>query len=353
MTFTHEELLNDLYYKQHNYDGAQQLYNKAKAIDKTIKIDTVKEWLKKQQNKQMTFRKVGRREFLPIYSEAPYSFQIDLTFFPRYKTKNDGYDVLFTAININTRYAYAYKAKDKRMDTIRDIMEQMENKTDINAITADEGLEFKNREFKEYCDDNNIELYLVKGDSHKLGIINRFHRTIKEKLTKYFIANDTTRWIDVIDKIIHNYNHTVNRGIGIEPYRVNSRLEHEIIVWKRAQTEIFHNKSEKIEKGDKVRIINKRILFEDKMLPNYSNEVYEVIRPMKNSCIVDIDGDEVEIKNSQLLKVNEVENKRTLKEIPAILNEAKASNRNRRAGVSTDNVITETRTRKRNTKYDS
>ena len=50
--------------------------------------------------------------------------------------------------------------------------------------------------------DNNIKLFFVIGDSHKLGIINRFHPTLKEKILKYFISSGTTRWIDVIDKII-------------------------------------------------------------------------------------------------------------------------------------------------------
>ena len=47
--------------------------------------------------------------------------------------------------------------------------------------------------------------------------INRFHRTLKEKLLKYFTANDNTRWIDVIDKIIKNYNNTVNSSTGYTP----------------------------------------------------------------------------------------------------------------------------------------
>ena len=46
---------------------------------------------------------------------------------------------------------------------------------------------------------NNIKLFFVVGDSHKLGIINRFHRTFQEKIVKYLISSGTTRWIDVID----------------------------------------------------------------------------------------------------------------------------------------------------------
>ena len=49
-----ENLLTDLYYKQHNYDGISELYRKAKLIDKTIKKDFVSSWLKKQSRKTGT-----------------------------------------------------------------------------------------------------------------------------------------------------------------------------------------------------------------------------------------------------------------------------------------------------------
>jgi hypothetical protein len=79
--------------------------------------------------------------------------------------------------------------------------------------------------------------------SHKLGIINRFHRTLKNELTKYFSSHDTVKWIDVIDNIINNYNHTVNRGIGVEPFKANSFIENQII--QKAEEKTIKIKSEK------------------------------------------------------------------------------------------------------------
>ncbi len=352
-----EELLNELYYKQHNYDGVEQLYQKAKKINKSIKKTTVSEWLKKQTSNQQTHKKVGKKKFLPIYSETPYSFQIDLTFFPRYKKQNGNYYVLFTAININTRYAYAYYSKDKSMETILGFIEQMEKKTVINSISCDEGKEFNNNEFIKFCDDNKIELYFIKEDSHKLGIINRFHRTIKDKLTKYFIANDTVKWVDIIDKIIHNYNHTVNRGIGIEPYLVNRMIEHELVLKWRQQTEDKDNIEIIFEKGDRVRIKNKRELFQDKMLPQYSSTVFIVVQVRKNTClVVDGKGNELDVKKSQLLKVNQIDNAfedRKKPTIERIVKENKSHNKLLREKVDTENILTSTRSRKPDRTYEN
>ena len=41
----------------------------------------------------------------------------------------------------------------------------------------------------QWFQDNHIKLFFVIGDSHKLGIINRFHRTLKEKILKNILLH--------------------------------------------------------------------------------------------------------------------------------------------------------------------
>jgi hypothetical protein len=301
------DLLNDLYYNKHNYDGITNLYKKAKKINVNITKDFVKEWLDLQSSHQQTAVKVGKKDYLPIYSETPYSFQIDLTFFPRYATRNKNFSVLFTAINVNSRYVFAYKSKDKSMTTILEFMEKMEQHTPINSITCDEGTEFNNKKFISFCNSNNITLYFVKGDSHKLGIINRFHRTLKDKLSKYFIATNSVNWVDVFDKIVNNYNHTINRGIGIEPAKVNTMIEKYIINEKREKTEKIKDKiGEMIEVGDFVRLKRDKKLFGDKMLSKYGDSVYEVTRIKNNSLeLIDNHDNLIKVKKSEVLKVKQ------------------------------------------------
>ena len=53
--------------------------------------------------------------------------------------------MIFTAININTRFGYAYYAKDKEMQTILKFIKDMEKKTEINVIEADKGCEFNKK----------------------------------------------------------------------------------------------------------------------------------------------------------------------------------------------------------------
>jgi hypothetical protein len=145
---------------------------------------------------------------------------------------------------------------------------------------------------------------------------------LKNKISTHFIATDNLNWIDAIDKIIYNYNHSVNRGIGIEPYKVDEYLEHEMIVFKRVITELLNKKkNNNFEVGDKVRIMNKKLLFQDKMLPHYSNNIYIVERVFKNACLLRYGKDELRVKKDQIIKNNVIDNEKELIQIPKYMKE--------------------------------
>jgi len=344
-----DNLLYDLYYNQYNFDGIEDLYLKAKEINKKIKKNDVDQWLKKQSTYQMNFNKIEKKRFLPIYSEVPHSYQIDLTFLPKYKKQNDNNYILFTAIGINTRFVYADFSKDKKTDTILNMFIQFNKAVDnqINHITGDKGSEFINKKFIKYLDDNNIEHNFYKSDSNKLGIINRFHRTLKNKLTKYMFANDTVRWIDIIDKIIDNYNKTYHRGIKAKPLDVynNSFLESLIIDEKKEETKIIKDNEIDYKINDNVRVLKDKKLFEDKMTGRYSDNVFS-IKKIKNNVvdIEDNEGNKRTVKKTKILKVSDtIEN--YVK--PERIKQAKKENNIIRLMKKEDliNSPTETRTR--------
>ena len=304
------KLLDFIYYKQKNFDGLNELYRKAKLANKLIKKDDVSKWLKEQDtHQQTTIDKVEEIKFKPIYSEGHYDFQIDLTFFPRYKYENRNYYVLFTAININSRYAYAYYAKNKEIDSIIKMLNDfLKNALIIENITCDKGSEFTNNEVKKWFNDNNINVFYVKDDDHrKLSIINRFHRTLKYKIVKLFTANDNGVWIDDIDSIIKNYNNTRNKGIYNYTPREASKpyIESLIIAKKREKTELIEETEKVYKIGQKVRLLNDKKLF-DKLKTKYDDKVYTIIKVNKNT--LDVEDDKHIIKNVKKYNVKVIEN---------------------------------------------
>ena len=136
-------------------------------------------------------------------------------------------------------------------------------------------------------------MFYVVSDSHKLGIINRFHRTLKEKILKYFISSGTTKWIDVIDKIIKNYNNTEISTIKCTPTEASNHLVQSILINKsHEKTNQIENKDIQYNIGDRCRIKENTKIF-DKMKRKYSSDIYTIIKVNKNS--VDIENDEVEL----------------------------------------------------------
>ena len=306
-------LLNDIYYKNKNYDGINELYKKAKLINKNIKKEEVSKWLNSQStHQQTTVKGLKKIKYLPIYTESHYSFQIDLTFFPRYKQQNNNFYVLFTAININSRFAYAYYAKNKEALTIIDLLNDfLHNALIIEFITCDFGSEFIDKRVKQWFEDNNITVYYVKDDNHtKLSIINRFHRTLKEKLLKHFLANDTTNWVDSVDEIIKNYNNTSNTGIyGFTPKEASKPfITSYIIDKKRAETGYIKTSTKEgydtYQINDRVLLLNKGKIF-DKMKVKYSDTIYKIIKINNNT--VDLESENDIIRNVKINNIKKVD----------------------------------------------
>jgi hypothetical protein len=59
-------------------------------------------------------------------------------------------------------------------------------------------------------------------DHESLGIVDRFARTLKQRLTDLFLGSNDTNWVDNLDDIIDDYSNTKNKGIlNIKPNKAD------------------------------------------------------------------------------------------------------------------------------------
>ena len=73
-------------------------------------------------------------------------------------------------------------------------------------IICDNGSEFISKEFKHLMKQFNVQIsYAEVNDHKKLSLIDRLSRTIREKINKYMLMHNTSRYIDVLPDIIHSY----------------------------------------------------------------------------------------------------------------------------------------------------
>ena len=67
-------------------------------------------------------------------------------------------------------------------------------------------------------------------------MVERFNRIIKEKLFKYFSANNTRKYVDVLDFLVDQYNNTIHSSTKMTPKEA-SRKENENKVWRNLYLE--------------------------------------------------------------------------------------------------------------------
>ena len=99
--------------------GIQNIYKKAKKIDKNITLKLVKDILDKQYSAQLHKKFVKPRNYYPI--TALYEneiIQIDLMDMKDISTKNKNYNWLFVCVDVYTRKGYIFPMKNKSTKSI-------------------------------------------------------------------------------------------------------------------------------------------------------------------------------------------------------------------------------------------
>jgi hypothetical protein len=161
-------------------------------------------------------------------------------------------------------------------------------------IQTDSGKEFESPAMQRFFAENNVEQFSVKSQ-FKAAMVERFNRTLKSKMWKYFTHNNTHRWLEILPQLIAGYNKAFNRSIGTAPEGVNEETEMEM--WMMNEPGEVHSTPTGVEVGDTVRISKSKHVFEKGYLPNWSTEVFEVTRILNTKPaqvkIKDLLGEEI------------------------------------------------------------
>jgi len=75
--------------------------------------------------------------------------------------QNKGSKYVLTVIDLFSKYAYTIPLKSKSSDLVINAFEKLFKTRKPNKLWTDQGSEFINRNFKNFLEQNNIELYHV------------------------------------------------------------------------------------------------------------------------------------------------------------------------------------------------
>ena len=253
--------------KPGSYSGLESLHRALKDNRQPVKRSKLKQWMiaQKTYTRHRSARKKYRRNKV-FSSGIDHLWQIDLVDMSYVSKDNKKTKYLLTCIDVFSKHAWVAPLLRKTglavMEALKNIFK--DGRTP-KKIQTDEGTEFLNKNVTGYLKGKQIELYVVRSEM-KASVVERFNRTFKGRMYRYFTANDTVEYLNIVDEIVDSYNNTYHRSIKMSPNSVNEKNENEVRNTLYGDTDEIIKFWFKI--GDTVRISKYKSLFEKGYLPN-------------------------------------------------------------------------------------
>ncbi|XP_041355340.1 uncharacterized protein LOC121386086 [Gigantopelta aegis] len=251
---------------------------------KTYKLRTVTQWLNDKD--AYSLHKPVSRSFRRLrvrVNKKDEMFDMDLMDVSRHSKVNNGIRYLLIVIDILSRYAWAIPLVNKKPETVLEGFKTVLKDGRIpKKVRVDKGTEFAGL-FKQFLLKENIKLIVTQNEDIKSNFAERFIRTIRSLLARYTTYNNTQKYIDVLEDLVHNYNNTVHSSLGQwAPADVNKA--NEIKVWSHQYVEPMVKKL-KVKKplakfvfkvGDLTRISYLRKSFTKEQDLRWTEELFKI-----------------------------------------------------------------------------
>jgi hypothetical protein len=278
-----EDLAKIYFDPKTGFTNLATLYKKQKQAGLNYTHKEVKQFYEEQAVNQVYKKPIKVKKYNKIISHFHQTgeMQGDLMIMKKYSNVNKGYAYLFNCIDIYSRKAWSFPLKHKTPTEIAPCIEKIFKKVpkkNWRSLSFDKGSEFQGA-VKKVMDNMGIKRYVVDPNTpnakNKQAMIERFNYTLWMRLKKYMAKNNTHKYIDVLDDIIYNYNHTEHSSIGHTPEDVFEGKEYPII----EGVDLEDLGGRKFKVGDYVRSIKRRKTFDKKAFtPTFSLTVHKIDR---------------------------------------------------------------------------
>ena len=278
-SLSHSRILNSIYYdtKQTGSFGGIDRLRRASHPALGASVKEVRQWLSEQDtytlHKPVRYRFRRRRV---VVGGINHQWQADLVDMSRLKRYNDDHTFLLIVIDVFSKKAWSIPLKNKSASSLTAAFRRLlKNNDGPQTMQTDKGKEFLNRQLQDFYKQKGIRHFTTHNEETKACIVERFNRTLKTRMWKYFTKYQTLRYLDVVQHLVDSYNASYHRSIGMSPTEVN--VVNQEKVWQRLYgTE----KTSTIEPGlkvdDRVRISKAKRMFKKGYLPNWSDEIFTV-----------------------------------------------------------------------------
>ncbi|TKR73909.1 hypothetical protein L596_021154 [Steinernema carpocapsae] len=295
-----EKHLKDLYYNVDSkvcFTGVSTIYKEAKKKFPNITRKDVQKYLNKQDTyvvhrpRHVNFPR-NKVKAAGLYTHL----EADICDFQKLKESNDGYAYALTVVDVASRQVFAFPLKTKSPKEVRKAFEKLHSEHGVYFMFCytDSGKEFLGKEMQDFFKTHNIHHGTAKNQAVKASIVERFNRTLKERIYKYFTSTGyENRWIDVLPKIVKAINESVNRTTGYAPASINAQNFEKLFKSEQKDT-----KKPKFAVGNTVRISKHKTIFRKGYLPRFSFEVFKISKVLRHQArttykIVDFENEPI------------------------------------------------------------
>jgi transposase InsO family protein len=284
--------LHNVYYAAGDpgsYGGVDRLYRRAKELGVPTTRKQVSEFLTNQL--AYSLHKPVRHKFVRNHTyvtDIDQQWQADLADMQALAEENDGYKYILTCIDILSRYAWAVPVKSKSSKDMHIAIKRLFKLAHPRLpqrLQTDKGKEFFNTLVSTCLSDRNINHFASNSDM-KAAVVERFNRTLKNRIWVYFTSNNTRRYVDVLGDIVDAYNTTIHRSIHMRPADVDNVKAAQkawyFLFYHATSRNPISNRKQTIINNQWVRISKWKSEFEKGYMPNWSREHFTVTRNIQH-----------------------------------------------------------------------
>ena len=205
---------------------------------------------------------------------------------------NQGFTFLLLVIDIFSKYGWIVPLKNKEGKTVAAALKTIFKERKPEKMWVDKGKEFYNKDVKDL-----IELYSTENEE-KSSVVERWIRTMKEKMWKYFTDSNTYTYMDILPDLVIDYNNTKHSSIKMTPVEA-SKKKNELTVWRNLYPDRLkiYNINPKFSVGDRVRISKKKKTFEKGYTTRWTEEIFTITKILNTKPvtykIADLNGEEI------------------------------------------------------------
>ena len=180
---------------------------------------------------------------------------------------NKGYKFLFTCINVFWKFAWVIPLKNKTGKSLVNRFQSILNTgRSPEKLQTDKGTEFLYRNFQSFLKEKNVHFFTTNSEL-KASVVERFNRTLKTCMWKYFTAKNNCLYSDILQNIEQGYNNSYHGSIGQAPALVSLLSVGQVIMrrklygnsWAKPRKEL------KFKLGDQVRISKVTSHFQERL----------------------------------------------------------------------------------------